>query len=65
METFFSESNASFLKCPFRNFKPCYEINCMAWRNYGKTCWCQLIEAYGKTSEISRQPSEMLVGDDW
>ena len=51
--------------CPFRRyenreFKPCLERECMAFRADDKTFWCAMIEAYGRTPINSKHPIEML-----
>ena len=56
--------------CPFRRydtnreFRPCLERGCMAFRADDKTFWCAMIEAYGRTPINSKHPIEMLHGID-
>ena len=56
--------------CPFRRydtnreFRPCLERGCMAFRADDKTFWCAMIEAYGRTPINSKHPIEMLYDTD-
>ena len=64
------EEDKSFFKCPFRsdkhgNFLPCYELNCMAFRQDARRFWCARLEPPKGDYDTLHSIDLLNEDDDW
>ena len=64
------EEDKSFFKCPFRNdehgnFLPCYELNCMAFRQDKEHFWCARLEPPKGDSTTLHSINFLKEDDNW